>query len=309
MNPPIFVIGALRSGTTLFRLMLDSHDRISNPGEVDFIFDYIPKGMDPAVSAYDFESLRIDRTFLSYKLVVPHLSNSKEVALNFVKQFGSLTERILTLNIHRNLDKVITIFPDAKFIHIVRDPRDVAKSHIGMGWAGNTYYGVDNWVQTEASWDICKEGLIKSNLMELQYEALVTAPKENLEKVCSFIGVEFSGNMLNYPKHSTYGAPDPNSINQWKKFLNKREISLAESKSRPLLLARNYELSGYPLLSPRLLERIQLALANKLYRWRFAVERYGFYNVIMERITKKVMKSRHYVFIRKIDEITKMYLK
>jgi hypothetical protein len=289
--------------------MLDSHDRISNPGEVDFIFDYIPKDIDPTVSIYDFDSLRIDRTFLSYGLVVPLLSNSKEVALNFVKQFSSQTDRILTLNIHRNLDKVIAIFPDAKFIHIVRDPRDVAKSYIRMGWAGNTYYGVDNWIQTEANWDTCKERLINSRLLELKYEALVTAPRENLEEVCGFIGVEFSSNMLNYPSRTTYGAPDPKSIIQWKKSLNTREISLVEIKSIALLLARKYELSGYPLVFPGLFERIQLALTNKLYRLRFAFERYGVFNVIMERITKRFMKSRHRVFVDKIDKITKMHLK
>jgi hypothetical protein len=37
----VFVYGALRSGTTVFRLMLDSHPKISNPDEMDFLFDHV----------------------------------------------------------------------------------------------------------------------------------------------------------------------------------------------------------------------------------------------------------------------------
>ena len=37
----IFVYGALRSGTTLFRLMLEAHPALSNAGEADFLFDFL----------------------------------------------------------------------------------------------------------------------------------------------------------------------------------------------------------------------------------------------------------------------------
>jgi len=39
-DPPVFVFGALRSGTTVFRLMLDAHGEIRNPGEADYLVDY-----------------------------------------------------------------------------------------------------------------------------------------------------------------------------------------------------------------------------------------------------------------------------
>ncbi|KJV06249.1 sulfotransferase [Methylocucumis oryzae] len=37
----IFICGALRSGSTMLRLMLDHHPNIVNPGEFDFLFDYM----------------------------------------------------------------------------------------------------------------------------------------------------------------------------------------------------------------------------------------------------------------------------
>ena len=40
-SDPVFLYGALRSGTTVFRLMLDAHPLLSTCGEVDFLLDYL----------------------------------------------------------------------------------------------------------------------------------------------------------------------------------------------------------------------------------------------------------------------------
>ena len=54
------------------------------------------------------------------------------------------------LVLHRHADKALTLLPDAKVIHLMRDPRDVARSAIGMGWAGNVFHGSPAMVATEA---------------------------------------------------------------------------------------------------------------------------------------------------------------
>ena len=61
----IFVYGALRSGTTLFRLMLQAAPSISNPGEADFLFDYIAPNPGGGWQ-YDRASLSEDRMFHVY---------------------------------------------------------------------------------------------------------------------------------------------------------------------------------------------------------------------------------------------------
>jgi hypothetical protein len=40
---PVFIFGSMRAGTTVFRLMLNANDAISNPGEVDFLFDHLAR--------------------------------------------------------------------------------------------------------------------------------------------------------------------------------------------------------------------------------------------------------------------------
>ena len=112
----VFVVEAPRSGTTLFRLILDSHPRVVNPGEFRFLFEFVTDDAQlPDVNKYK-EWLSTDRIFLD------------------------------------------------RYIHLLRDPRDVALSTILMGLAGNTYLGVDLWVETEKSWDQLASKLQRSRI-------------------------------------------------------------------------------------------------------------------------------------------------
>jgi len=235
--------------------------------------------------------------------------DGKLVASNFLTQFRRRAQGHLVFNIHRNLDKISALFPDAKIIHIIRDPRDVARSCIDMGWAGNTYFGIDLWLETETSWDYFKSIFNKNNVMELFYEALISNPAEQLDKVCRFIGVSFSPEMLSYTNRSTYEAPDPSAIQQWKKKLTARDVALVEIRVKRLLLDRRYELSGYPLDLPGLLETIYLIWTNKKYKWEFGSRRYGCFNFIMEKATRKFARPFHYFFIERMNEIGKRHLK
>lgn len=306
---PIFVVGALRSGTTLFRLMLDSHQDIANPGEADFIFDYLERDPETNKWTYDVDRLQIDRVFRSYGLEIPMLKDGIDFVLHFVWQFRQRTNGHLTLNVLRNIDKIVAVLPDAKIIHLVRDPRDVAKSCVAMGWAGNAYFGVDQWLEVEHGWDRSASKFKRQNVKELHYEDLVLNTQAELEDVCRFIGVPFSSGMLNYPAHSTYGAPDVSSVQQWKKNLTARDVELVEIKTRPLLLARSYELGGRRHDPPSLLERLCLFGANKIYKWRFGCRRYGAYNFFMEKVTRRLVKSFHSIFAQRMNVIANQHLR
>lgn len=65
----------------------------------------------------------------------------------------------VAINLHRNAWAIDLICPGAKIVHVVRDPRDVARSSIGMGWYGFAYFGVDHWIKTENAWDRAASGL------------------------------------------------------------------------------------------------------------------------------------------------------
>jgi hypothetical protein len=311
MNELTFVFGAHRSGTTVFKLMLDSHPEISNPGEVDFIFDYLKKNADTNEWTLDFERLRLDRIFQSYNLNVPHEKNGRLVVFNLVNQLRERTKKRPAFNLHRNLDKVGAFFPETKIIHIIRDPRDVARSCIAMGWAGTAYFGIDQWLKTESCWDDFASMFKKSKLMELSYEDLISNPEEQLKRVCSFIGVPFSLEMLTYPKSSAYEAPNPSAIKQWGKKLSARDVALVEMRVKDMLLKRHYELSGFPLDPPGVFEWLRLIWKNKTFVWRFGCRRFGYFNFLMEKVTRRFRPASpfHSIFVQRMNEIEKRYLK
>jgi hypothetical protein len=307
-SEPVILVGALRSGTTLFRLMLGSHPDLSNPDETDFMFDHLNK--TPNGWIYNFDALNLDRTYLNQNLSLRNGANAQEVASDFISQWKQRAGgRTIVLVIHRNIDRALALFPDAKVIHLLRDPRDVAKSCIGMGWAGNTYYGVDQWIDTETNWDESSGLFDHADPFEIRFEDLILNPKQQLEDICRFLGIAFSPAMLEYPNHSTYGTPDASAVQPWRSKLSPREVALVEIKTQKLLLSRNYPLSGNPLKPPSLAERLSLFLTNKIFRWRFACQRYGLFNFVMEAITRRVNRSLHAIFVRRIDVIATKHLK
>ena len=86
---PVFVYGALRSGTTLLRLILDRHDLLSNPGEVDFLFDWIHRDpSNPTGWSYDFEALGRCRIFRSQNLTIPPDCDGRDLLEEFCRQFS-----------------------------------------------------------------------------------------------------------------------------------------------------------------------------------------------------------------------------
>jgi hypothetical protein len=303
MPRPFFLIGALRSGTTVFRVMLKSHEQIDAPGETDFIFDYLT--IHPKTNAWtcDVDALRLDRRFQSRDLNILNSTDGQEIAQDFVAQLDERAQGVLCLCIHRQADRAAAIFPHCKVIHIVRDPRDVALSCIGMGWAGNTFFGVDPWVETETNWDLAKSQFDANNIFELRFEDLILDPQSQLLRVCDFLGLPFSPTMLNYSRHSTYASPDASAVQRWKNKLTPRDVALVEIKAKDLLIRRGYKLSGYSLDPPGLQEKLALICKNKIHKWKFGIEYYGATTFVLAKITSKLIRPASHIYQQRMNEI------
>ena len=287
MSNIIFLSGALRSGTTMLHLILDHHPSLMNPGEFDFLFDYLGEnGNEPSISAYH-QHLSLDRIFLAKNLNLNPDLNYHEQIIDFTQQL-QVENKLLILNIHRNFHHALHYFPDAKFIHLVRDPRDVARSSIGMGWAGNVYYGVDHWIKTEESWNQINTRLKNEQFIELRYEDVVLSPNLQLKKLCNFLDVDFSNKMLEYNSSSTYEAPDPSLTFQWKKKQSIREVELVEYKTKPLILQYNYELLHPEPRSASPIEKTMLTLKNKLSKVSFSINRYGINLYLLNQLSRRL---------------------
>ncbi len=270
----VFLCGSLRSGTSLIGLMLNQHPRIHNPGELDFLFDQItPQGQTPDIDEYHTR-LKTERIFQVSNLSIDHSLGYQELIASFMQQM-SADDSELVINIHRCFDRIPDVLPDAKFIHLIRDPRDVARSSIGMGWAGNVYHGVDHWIDSERDWKALQQKLSPDQYLQIRYEDLILSPPEVLAEICAFVGVDYDEQMLEYDRDSTYGKPDPALVAQWKTKLTRREIEHVESKVPALMNEYGYHSDGQQPAVIGLVEKIKLKISNKIFKWRFAIDRYG----------------------------------
>ena len=306
---PVFICGALRSGSTVFHLMLNSHPNIINPGEYDFLFDRVTEnGAFPNTSDY-IEYLLSDRIFNSTSLNIDDSLGYSDLIKSFISQLNE-EEKFLAINIHRNFEHAYRIFPDAKYIHLLRDPRDVARSSIGMNWAGNVYYGVDHWLETEKSWDNLVPLINNDQHIEIRFEDLISDTVPVLKTVCEFIGTSYTDNMFDYENNSTYSKPDITLINQWKRKLSTLELQNVEYKVFDMMSLRNYELSGNPISAPNVYKRIKLYLQNKMFNIHKGIERYGLVLFFLHRVTGRLkLKAWHNLLKNKINIIDNKHLK
>lgn len=270
-SEPIFVFGALRSGTTLLRLMLKHHSQIHSPGEADFLFDHITK--ESGGWRYDRAALEGDRIFRAKNTPLRTDLEGAELAKGLIADLAATGTGLMSLNIHRNAPIMAELFPNAKIIHLLRDPRDVARSSIGMGWTGNSFFGVDHWIGTEAGWD--QANYPAGQVLTVRFEKLMGNLEPELARICGFLGLEFEPGMLKYYENSTYGPPDPKISQKWREKASAREVALIEGRVGPLLAARGYEPAGTPAM-PGAWELTRLKVESRWKRWRYNVRRYGF---------------------------------
>ena len=269
------MFGALRSGTTLLRLMLTHHSKIHSPGETDYLFDHL----SPSASAAG--GWRCDRTALASdwklhlaKIVLPDGPEDGDLIHALTDSIHAQAPDCLTaVSVHRKAPAMASLFPDAKYIHLLRDPRDSARSAVGMGWDGNSYHGVRHWIDSETNWDAA--GIPETQVLTVRFEDLIQDLEKGLSDICAFLGLEFEPAMLDYHENSTYEPPDPSVSQKWRAEASGREIARIEGKVGSLLQARGYDSVSDPI-TPGALEKAWLRIDNTLRRWRYNVQRYGF---------------------------------
>lgn len=308
---PIFLVGAHRSGTTLLRLMIDHHPQISFRYESEYLTRYLtPAGEYPNLERYR-QSLQIDRGFQANGLTWAPVSDYPELANHFLAQTQSADGKPLVgTTVHVNFIHLLKLWPRARFIFLYRDPRDVARSCIQMGWAGNLWFGVDGWLEAETMWQELKPQLQPEQALEIQYETLIREAAGTLDQICRFIGVDYDPRMLSYPEDSTYEAPNPQLLDQWKKKLSPAEIQQVETRVGDLLTQRNYEPSGLPALALTPAELGGLKRQNQWRRFQFRRRRYGLSLTLLSALANKTQWAALQSWVQpQINRINQSYLK
>jgi len=285
----LFLIGAKRSGTTVLRLMLDHHSQIAWPFEFEFVSNLLPDDdhWPDLEGVYDY--LSTNRQFLQANLAIDKTLSVAELVDSFLVQKRELASKpFVGATVHRDYQRLLGVWPEAKFIHLLRDARDVARSSIGIGWAGNHWSGGHRWIEAEQEWRELRKNLADDRWIELKYEDLIVRPVEVLTEICGFIGVGYEEALFDYTKDSTYERPDPSLIEQWRRKMTEEQIRTVEACAGKMMVECGYALSGLPALE------ITGGLAKKLKREsriglaKYRIERFGVWLYLEDLISRRL---------------------
>lgn len=311
IETPIFLVGSERSGTSLLRLMLDHHPRIALQFESDYIVTQVSDdGVFPEIGryrawladdrAFQFAGFGLDEKF-DYVGLVNHFLAQKQVRDK---------KDMVGATVHHQFSKLSWIWPQAKYIYLLRDGRDVATSVMRMGWAGNVYVAADVWLEAERQRDIARARVAEGHWLEVRYEELILSTRSQLERICAFLGATYSEEMLGYVKTSTYQAPDASLCYQWKKNLRAADVQNLEEKLGDRLTMRGYELSGHARIRIPPLTKKRYYLQSRIGRYLFRLRRYGISLTLQETLSRRLGLERvHRRVMNRINRITNTYMK
>jgi hypothetical protein len=268
------LIGSERSGSTMLRLMLDHHPRLACMYESDFMVRHYAACRSAPPQRFR-EQVGDDWHFANSGLEWPdNAAGYEDVVASFFRQRATRDGKaIVGATIHHDFANLPPLFPDGKYVHLIRDGRPVAASIVRMGWAGNTYFAARQWADTIREIQGLQAQVPSQRWFELHFEELVADPPRQLADLCSFLGVPFDEAMLRYDERSTYEPPDPEIATRWRK-LDRRGIELAEMGCGALLDELGYE-RMFPPASPGVLQRALLQMGNRVGRTRFRCKRFG----------------------------------
>lgn len=294
---PIFLVGAERSGTTLLRLMLDHHPFIRFLPEHDFMVCKISNnGCFPKLQEYH-SYLEKNWYFRDYKLRIDRQLDYSNLLKSFLDQYFMETSKpLLGVTVHYQYDHLLTLWPQARFLHLVRDPRDVALSTIRMGWAANVWYGVQRWISSEKLWDRIAENLPEEQQLTIHYEDLASEPEKTLQKICSWLGISYHEKMLSFPSDTTYDSVNVASVQAWKRKMSREKVALVESCCGDLMVFRGYHPINEKRRPPGLMKRCVFSMHNRFGIFKFHCNRYGLglylCTVLARRLPFQSLKQR-----------------
>jgi hypothetical protein len=286
-TPSPFVVGVPRSGTTLLRLMLDAHPELAIPPETHFIpaviralrrggsadrvADRITQHRRWADFGLDAEELRARIRALDPLEAGPAVRAFYELyAEGQAKpRWGDKTPGYAT-----KMRRIAKALPEARFIHVIRDGRDVVASQARRS---RRPLPVDiaarRWKRRILSTRNRAQGV--EHYAEVRYEELVADTEATLRRVCALVELPFDEAMLGYhedaeerlaeidrdlparrgrqdlgagPRIAAHARadqpPDPGRIGAWRDEMAAEDAAAFEAEAGDLLDALGYARQG-----------------------------------------------------------------
>lgn len=255
IDSPIFVIGCPRSGTTLLSKLL-APTGWGSPVETQFIIKYAKKLTSYGDLAYRDNFCRLlkdilsERAIMQWKLTIdldsffdelPVKSYRNLINALCMKRFGGLGKQSWgdkTPHYIRNFEMLYNLFPDSRYLYIVRDGRDTALSLLQVPWGPNNVFAcAEYWQYSNRERPIFEELRNQGKLLDVGYESLLDRPEEVVRKIYNFLGAPF-------PDEETsklIKTIKPGNYNKWKNQMSIKQRRRFEAVAGDTLRRFGYE--------------------------------------------------------------------
>jgi hypothetical protein len=277
---PVFLTGPPRSGTTLLQLLLSSHSKFSSAPETHF-FSYVLQPIEDWPTK-KLSAERLDSIFerLAGKPMIDVSREFREVIRQKASSDGIsagslLNELMVYLSgasektqirwIEKTprhalyVGQILRIYPKAKIITIIRDPRDVVSSQSPFGNFRSKVQLRRYRLSRAERWNVIVESVMRlvpnENIFLIRYEDMVQRPETSLKEIMEFLEEEYEPKMLsvfsaNYEKVVRPGEARHKNLcsigeivdrrNMWKMRMGKFEALLVEAICEPLMVHYGY---------------------------------------------------------------------
>jgi len=289
-----FIVGRGRSGSTLLRSLFDAHPQVIIPLEsrfVQYLYYNYPVSKRWSAETASRAIRDLERGFEPPDLKREHLEKeiqSHASDLNFEKVC-----KLIYLNTHTEFPKeeiraigdknprytffipqLLKLYPEAKFIHLVRDYKDNIVSIQRAGKlikeSGNTYFSMGRWLLYNR-FALKYQRRYPDRFRRVQFEELIRDPESVMRDLCTFLELDYKSEVLNYQEgmgsyfkekgfsaiHQSLQTPfDLSKIGEWE-----RELPVNKAIRCEVLGGRFPEKIGYPPeFSVHLLRRVAILL-------------------------------------------------
>lgn len=317
---PVFIGGCGRSGTTLLGAMLGAHPELLCLPEAPFLIKALEdvrwkKTREVSLDTWKlinrdwrFRSWALSRDTISSverRLPLSAVALFQELAAAYGRQVGRANWTDWIDHTPWNLRfacLLLSAYPGARLLHVVRDGRAVAASVMDLDWGPNTPEAAAGWWMESIAPGLAAEMALPSDrVLRVRYEDLVGNTEQTMESVASFLGIGFDSKLIEGggyrpPRHAQQQhalvdkPPSESRIEAWRTKLDPKDIQIFESSTGDLLEFLGYSLSGLPRYSPSSAKRF--LTAEKEYLFKFLLNPVRSRVRIMRAIAHERRRSR-----------------
>lgn len=300
----LFIMSSERSGSNLLRMMLGAHSRLAAPPP-PHMWRHLTKALPryaPLTNEKNFRGLVEDAVMMTQRSYA-HLNWKYEFDPSQIlnrcstRTLGSVITSLYDAysdredaegwickenNLFDHAHQIRECLPNAQFIYLYRDGRDVTCSIQDMPTHGQHVYTIaEEWKEQQ---DKCirvhQEILPPNDITMIRYENLIEEPGECIQEICNFAGIEYEKRMLYF--HETEEAAQQAKKSQYWENLSQpvmsgnkgnfhEELSRREVRIFEAVAGGRLDLLGYPLTTSPEARRLPL-WKEAFYRAQNAVQ-------------------------------------